>query len=166
MSSPKAKAAGAECYLRRLAARRDEYRASWESAKRQQEPWLRRLLHFLSLRKAPPDRLPNCELVTDIAELLEKYDPVGLVGPDRNDHAYVYAARQIAAWLPWVRDEAELHGLVFEIFYKAFDFDFFDEPERLPWTQPQTYIPIASDLLAVRQRYCHRFYCPSQPSGE
>jgi len=102
----------------------------------------------------------------NIAELLEKYDPVGLVGPDRYDHAYEYEARQIAAWLPWVRDEAEMHGMVFAIFYKAFAFDFFDVAERRPFTQPQTYVPIASDLLAVRQRYNGRFYCPSQPVVE
>ena len=168
MSPPHATAPGPGPYLQRLAARRDAYLANVRRpAKREQGSWLRRLLWPAAAPAAPPDPEPNRDLVTDIAELLHDYDPVGLIEMRAPWDEYAGEARSIASWMPWVQGEEEMHGVVFEVFYMAFHLDIPgedpDEYEGGPAEVPATYLPIAHDLMAVRQRYLGRFGYPSGP---
>jgi hypothetical protein len=166
MSSPDATVPGPGPYLQRLMVRRDACPpVPSEQPAPEEGSWLSRLLRG---RPAPEEPRPNPELVFEIVDVLNKHDPVGLIGMGAPEDEYAREARQIASWMPWVQDEEEMHGMVFETFYMAFHVDIPAEErdeEKYPPSHdedPATYVPIAHDLMAVRQRY---FVAPGAARG-
>lgn len=166
MALPDATVPGPGPYLQRLMARRDACpQVPSEKSVPDERPWLSRLLRR---RPAPEEPRPDPELVFEIVDALNKHDPAGLIGIGAPEDEYASEARQIALWMPWVQDEEEMHGMVFETFYMAFHVDIpaeQDDEEKYPprpEEDPATFVPIAHDLMTVRQR---RFVAPGAPGG-